>query len=108
MPKSELSVTEIISNTAPPYALGFETIPLFILIVRFNDILLTVMSIFSEPVYENGQIPVSYIAKNTCCRDVIVPRYELALYTPCNVYPLLALFEINYKLQSLTVFSFIV
>ena len=53
------------------------------------------MSIFSEPVYGNGIISVSYIAKNTCCRDVVVPRYELALYAPCNVHPLLVLFRIN-------------
>ena len=56
------------------------------------------MSIFSLPVYENGIMPVSYIAKNNCCRDVIVPRSELALHTPCNVYPLLVLFETNSKL----------
>ena len=29
------------------------------------------MSISSEPVYENGIMSVSYIAKHTWCRDVI-------------------------------------
>ena len=70
---------EIISNTAPPYALGFSTVSPFMFIGKFNDIWLSVMLIFSLPVYENGIISVSYIAKDTCCRDVIVPRYELAL-----------------------------
>ena len=63
------------------------------------------MSIFSERVYGNGMISVSCIAKNTCCMGIIVPRYDLALYTPCNVYSLLVLFKINSKLWSLTVFS---
>ena len=63
---------------------------------------------FSEPVYVDGEIDVSYIAKNTCCMSVIVPMYELALYTPCNVYSLLELFKISSKPYSLIVFSFIV
>ena len=66
------------------------------------------MSIFPLPVYESRIISVPYIAKKTCCRDVIVPMYELTLYTPCNVYSLLVSFQINYKLYSLIVFSFIV
>ena len=76
--KNKLSVPGIISNTAPSYALGFQTISLFF-IVRFNDIWLPVMSIFPEPVYGNGIISVSCIAKNTCCNSVIVPINPLAL-----------------------------
>ena len=53
---------------------------------------------FSDPVYVDGEIDVSYIAKNTCDQSVILPMIPLALYTPCNVYPLLVLFKINSKL----------
>ena len=56
------------------------------------------MSILYQPVYGKGNVSVSYIAKHTCCRDVIVPRYELALYTPCSVYSLLVLFKLNSNL----------
>ena len=56
------------------------------------------MSISSEPVYEKGIISVSNVAKNTCCRHVIVPRYEITLYTPCNVYSLLLFSFENYEL----------
>ena len=55
------------------------------------------MSMFPEPVYGNGIISVSYIAKDTCCRDVIVPRYQLALQTDCKSYPFEVPFEINSK-----------
>ena len=63
---------------------------------------------FSEPVYVDGDTVVSYIAKNTCDKSVILPMCELALYTPCNVYSLLVLFKINSKPYSLIVFSCIV
>ena len=63
---------------------------------------------FSFPVYVDGEIVVSHIAKNTCCNSVIIPIKLLALYTPCNVYSLLVSFKINYKPYSLIVFSFIV
>ena len=53
---------------------------------KFSEISLLVISMFSEPVYVYGEFIVSYIAKNTCCMSVIVPIYELAVYTPCNVY----------------------
>ena len=59
---------------------------------KLNEIWLSVISIFSDPVYVDGGIDVSYIAKNTCDKSVILPMYELALYTPCNVYSLLVLF----------------
>ena len=48
---------------------------------------------FSLPVYVCGDTAVSYIAKNTCCNFVILPMYELALYTPCNVHSLFVLFK---------------
>ena len=48
---------------------------------------------FSDPVYENGLVFVSHIAKYTCDNSVMVQMYELALYTPCNVYSLFVLFE---------------
>ena len=67
----------------------------FIFIGKFNDIWLSVISMFSEPVYVVGDIPVSYIAKNTCCNSVILPMKPLAVYTPCNVYSLLVLFKIT-------------
>ena len=53
---------------------------------------------FSDPVYVDGEIDVSYIAKNTCDKPVIPPMCELALYTPCNVYSLLVAFKRNSKL----------
>ena len=59
---------------------------------------------FSLPVYVDGEIDVSYIAKDICDKSVILPMYELALFAPCNVYSLLVLFKINSKLQSLIVF----
>ena len=52
---------------------------------------------FSEPVYENGLIFVSYVAKSTRGNFVIVPMCELALYTPCSVYSLLVLFKLSSK-----------
>jgi len=91
-----MPVPEIISNTLP-YALGCITVPSFIFNGKLNDIWLTVISMFSLPVYVDGEIVVSYIAKNTCDNSVIMPMYELAFYTPCNVYSLLVLFKINYK-----------
>ena len=48
---------------------------------------------FSDPVYVDGEIYVPYIAKNTCGKSVILPKKPLALYTPCNVYPLPVLFK---------------
>ena len=46
---------QIISNTAPLYALGFSTVSVFIFIGKFNDIWLSVMSIFPYVhVYTNG------------------------------------------------------
>ena len=63
---------------------------------------------FSDPVYVDGEIDVSYLAKNTCDKSAIIPMRPLAAYTPCNVYPLPVLFEINSKLQSLIVCSCIV
>ena len=65
-----------------------------------------VISMFSDPVYVDGDTVVLCIAKNTCDKSVILPMYELALYTPCNVYPLLVLFKISSKPYSLIVFSF--
>ena len=62
---------------------------------------------FSLPVYVDGEIDVSYIAKNTCDNAVIWPIYELAVYTPCNVYSLLVLFKTNSKPYALIVFSLI-
>ena len=96
--KAKLSLPEIISNTALSYALGCKITSSFNLIGNFNGIWLSVMLIFSEPVYENRVISVWYIAKNTCCRDVKVPRHELALHTPCHVYSLRVLFKLNSKL----------
>ena len=46
---------------------------MFIFIGKLNDIWLYVMPIFPLPVYENGIISVSYIAKNTCDNSVIIP-----------------------------------
>ena len=46
---------------------------------RFNDIWLSVISMFSLPVYVDGEIVVSYFAKNTCGKSVIMPMYELPL-----------------------------
>ena len=46
---------------------------------RFNDIWLSVMPIFVEPVYENGIISVSYIAENTCDNYVIATRNPLTV-----------------------------
>ena len=63
---------------------------------------------FSLQVYVDGEIDVSYIAKNTCDKAVIWPIYELAVYTPCKSYSLLVLFKMNSKPYSLMVFSFIV
>ena len=37
-----------------------------------------------------------YNAKNTFCNSVIMPMYELPLYTPCSVYSLLVLFKISF------------
>ena len=53
---------------------------------------------FSESVCVTDSIGISYIAKYTCDNSVMVPMYELALKTPCNVYSLLVLFEIKSKL----------
>ena len=49
--------------------------------MNYDDfgIWLSVMSIFSEPVYENGIISVSYLAKHTCDNSVITPRNPLTL-----------------------------
>ena len=52
---------------------------------------------FSEPVYTADGVGISYITKNTCDKSLIEPMYELVLYTPCNVYPLLVLFKISSK-----------
>ena len=62
---------------------------------------------FSDPVYVDGEIDVSHIAKNTCDKSVIPPMKPLALHTPCSVYSLLVLLKINSKPYSLIVFSFI-
>ena len=62
---------------------------------------------FSDPVYVDGEIDVSYIAKDICDKSVILPMYELALYTPCNVYSLPVLFEINAKPYASIVFLFL-
>ena len=78
--------------------LGFETTSSFILKGNSNDIWLSVVSMFSLPVYDKGIMSVSYIAKNTCDKSVILPMKPLATYTPCNVYSLLVLFKINSKL----------
>ena len=74
--KAKLPVPDSISNTAPSYALGCKTTSSLIY-WKVKDIWLSVMSIFPEPVYGNGIIAVSYIAKHICRRDVIVPRCEL-------------------------------
>ena len=74
---------------------------------KFNEIWLSVISMCSLPVYVDGEIGVSYIAKNTCDKSVIIPMCELALYTPCNVYSLLVLFRINSKPYAVIVFSLI-
>ena len=37
------------------------------------------MSMFSDPVYDDGFVPVSYNAKNTFCNSVITPMQELPL-----------------------------
>ena len=50
--KAKLPVPEIISNTAPSYALGCKTTSLLIFIGRFHDIWLSVISMFSLPVYK--------------------------------------------------------
>ena len=76
--------------------LDLKITSLFIVIGKFNDIWLSVMPIFPEPVNGNGIISVSYIAKDTCCRDVIVPRYQLALQTDCKSYS----FEVPFKINS--------
>ena len=34
---------------------------------------------FSDPVYTDGDTVVSYIAKNTCDKFVIIPMYALPL-----------------------------
>ena len=41
--------------------------------------MLLVISMFSDPVYDDGFVPVSYNAKNTCDKSVIIPMYELPL-----------------------------
>ena len=53
---------------------------------------------FSDPVYVDGDFDVSYVAKNTCDKSVVLPMKPLALYTPCNVYSLLVLSKISSKL----------
>ena len=58
-----LSVPGSISNTAPSYALGFKSDFVVYFCEIFNDTGLSVMSLFSEPVYENGIINVPFIAK---------------------------------------------
>ena len=45
----------------------------------FSTICGSVMSIFSDPVYEYGDVVVSYIAKHTCANSVIPPMYGLPL-----------------------------
>ena len=56
------------------------------------------MAICSLPAYEKGIMSISYIAKNTRGNSVILPMKPLAIYTPCNVYPLLVIFTMYSKL----------
>ena len=42
------------------------------------------------------------LLKNTCDNGVIVPMCELAVYTPCNVYPLLVLVKTKSKPKGLS------
>ena len=88
--------------------LGLTAISSFIFNGRFNEISLLVIPVFPGPVQVCGDTVVSYIAKNTCDKSVILPMNELALYTPCHVYSLLVLFKTNSKPYSLIVFPFIV
>ena len=76
--KAKLLVPDSRPNTAPSYALGFKTISL-LLTGRFNDIWLSVMSIFSEHANGNSKRSVSYIAKRTYDNYVITPRNQLTL-----------------------------
>ena len=48
--KINLSVPELISKTAPSYALGFKTTSSFIFNGKLNEIPLLVISMFSDPV----------------------------------------------------------
>ena len=77
--KEQLSVPESISNTAPSHALVCNTTSSFICFGKFNYIWLSVISIFYDPVYDYGDVVVSYIAQNTCDNYVIAPMYELPL-----------------------------
>ena len=51
----------------------------FIFNGKLNGISLLVISMFSDPVYVDGEIDVSYIAKHICDNSVMLPMYELAL-----------------------------
>ena len=71
-------------NSQYQFNLGFKTISSCFSCETL--MMLSVMSIFPLPVKVCDDIPVSYTAKNTCDKSVLIQRNPLPLKTDCKSY----------------------